>query len=63
MKRYQSLKEYSDAIRPCRSFRKDTGQCTTGCSKSNVQKGNVCPYEVEVYDDTDILQDECGGYK
>jgi len=64
MKPYQQLCEFNvDAIRPCKYFRKDTGQCTTGCPKSNVQKGNVCPYEVEAYDKDDLLQTECGCYK
>jgi len=64
MKRYQQLRfEEKESCRPCRSFRRDTGQCMSGCNKENVIRGNVCIFETEAYDAHDRLQSECGCYK
>lgn len=62
MKRYQE-KFNVDAIRPCSNYKRNTGECLTGCPKNSIQKGDACPYQVEVYDSSDELQTECLCYK
>jgi len=44
MKTYKEILEAKAWSAWCKNFRKDTEECTTGCPKEKIKKGEQCPF-------------------